>query len=259
MIRLELRCPPPPDKGPRSGALVIDLHAVTIVNGPSLTKPAARFATLDPDHLLPTPVSRASDGNLLVGAEVGRIVLACSLMGERTATVIASLGSLDSTHDTPSYRTGSQPPLPLKPRISISKPKPTARSAFLHSSVSAVLALSIDVPSIHADVSKDILDGVQYWADDVAQLVERAIGKNAGEGNTEGTDSHDTSLIGSRFFAKSRSGSGSALTATPQDTASEIVVKLVIAEGACAHDPPIHTRIYYDSFSVCQTEGSSRK
>jgi autophagy-related protein 2 len=90
------------------------------------------------------------------------------------------------------------------------------------------LALSVDVPSVHAIMSKPVLDGLQYWGDDVTQLLERTYGSDTDTGKAE---SRDTSLIGSRFFAKSRSGSGSGISANSGEASHETVVKIAVCEG----------------------------
>jgi autophagy-related protein 2 len=103
--------------------------------------------------------------------------------------------------------------------------KPTSLVPFIHST----FAFTVDIPSVHIDLSKPTLDGLQYWADDAAQLIERTFG---GHTETEEAESRDTSLIGSRFFAKSRhSGSEIRLNAGPSQGYSETVVKIAISEG----------------------------
>lgn len=87
-------------------------------------------------------------------------------------------------------------------------------------------------------MSKPLLDGLQLWADDVAQLVERTFGGAGGDTGTEKAESRNPSLIGSRFFAKpSRYGSKSSQSSTGSSgahtkTSSEIVIKVVVSEGS---------------------------
>ncbi|RDB21446.1 Autophagy-related protein 2 [Hypsizygus marmoreus] len=224
MIRLEIRCPPPPKRSRRSGAVVIDLHGISLFTGSEPSKPSTRFT----DTLL-TTTAAPSEG-LVFGADLTRVVIACSPVHERLTTSIFSMGSLNVLSDPPvgpPFESSTSPSPFLQPRLLV------RRST--NASKSSVTALSVDIPSISVDISKPILDSLQFWADDVSQLIEAAPYEDpSGYGDdtsTERADSRDASLIGSRFFAKSRSGSGSALSSSPGGTQSETVVKITIAEG----------------------------
>ena len=111
---------------------------------------------------------------------------------------------------------------PLQPRVSIIKPT---------SKVVPIRAFGVDIPSVHIDIFKPTFDALQYWADDVTQLLGDLSSKSNDGIDTEVGDSRDTSLIGSRFFTKSRSGSGSALSTSRNDASAEIVVKLTVTES----------------------------
>jgi autophagy-related protein 2 len=90
---------------------------------------------------------------------------------------------------------------------------------------------------MNVHLCKPVVDSVQFWIDDIAQLFERISNAAARDTDTESGDSRDISLIGSRFFAKSsrsKSSGGSSqntLTQSRPNTNSEVVIKLVIAEG----------------------------
>ncbi|KAF8892528.1 hypothetical protein BD779DRAFT_1610102 [Infundibulicybe gibba] len=218
MIRIEARCPPPASKEPRSGALVFDLHDVRATIGPQPVKPSIRFAPIGSAPEMP-PRHEAA-GHELVGVEIGRILVASSLNGERSANSIISLGPIGALDGSRKDSDDLGVHSPLKPRIIVSKSPPHA------SIIAPGLVLSIDIPSVHVDASKPDVDGLQYWVDDLAQAVEQAFG----EKNSEKFDSKDSSLIGSRFFMKSQAGSGSSSTAG-SGTPSETIVKLVISEA----------------------------
>jgi len=231
MVRLQIRCPCPPGRPRRSGAFVLDFHDIRLSTGPTPGKPPPRFSVLDyplPPATLHTP--EGSGGNVLLAAECRRIVIANSLVEGSKATTVLSLGPLNSVSDVSDELRSSNTLLsPMQPRITLTKSTPPSMS----SSIPTIptLALSVDIPSVHVNISKSVLDGLQYWADDAAQLVERSFGTAIGDSDTERADSRDTSLIGSRFFAKSRSGSGSGLSASRGDAASETVIKVAISEG----------------------------
>lgn len=215
MIRAQVRCPPPPGRSARSGALVLDIHDVEVSTGPAERK-NTRFAPHDT-----VPLTSTVEAETLLSVGCKRIVAACSFVEESKATALLSVGSLASgnTED-------AELPL-LLPRITLSKSTPSRSSA-------STTALVVQIPSVHAHVSKPLLDGLQYLTDDVAQLLERVTGSQNGS-DPEKADSLDSSLIGSRFFAKSRSGStSSGLTAgrnTGNASKSESVIKVEITEG----------------------------
>ena len=213
-----MRCPPPPNQNVRSGTLLIALNDISLSAGFKRTKPSARFAATDSF----AGNSDISDDTILFNAEFGRGVIACSSIGAQVAIAFVSLGPL--AHDmnfqdqTPSY----PQPFPLQPRVCIIKPT---------SKVVPIRAFGVDIPSVHIDISKLTFDALQYWADDVTQLLGELCGKTNDGIDTEVGDSRDTSLIGSRFFAKSRSGSGSALSTSRNDASAEIVIKLTVTES----------------------------
>ncbi len=206
---MELRVPPPHNIS-RSGALIIDLHDIELRNGPKKVENHPRF--LSPVSEPPVPDS----GKTILSIECERILISHSLVGSSLATALLSLGLL---HDND--RLGLQTDhLPLRPRASIIKPQ---------TSSSAATALDIQLPSARVVISKELLDGLQYFIDDASQLLEGFSQRIADV--EEGREGGDASLIGSHFFSKSRSNSGSALMNSDAPKHSETVVKVVISEG----------------------------
>jgi len=218
MVRISMRCPPPPNHNKRSGALIVALNDISLTAGFKKPRPSARYATTDSF----AGNSDMSDEAILFNAEFGRAVIACSSLEAQVATAFVSLGPLahdtDFQDQTPS--SVAPPPSPLQPRVSIIKPT---------SKVAPIRAFSIDIPSVHVDISKPTFDALQYWADDVAQLLEHMSSKVNDGMDAEVGDSRDTSLIGSRFFAKSRSGS--TLSTSRNDASAETIVKLTVTES----------------------------
>lgn len=95
------------------------------------------------------------------------------------------------------------------------------------------MILSVDIPSVYIDVSKPVFNAIQYWIDDVTQLVDRTFGGDNDDTSTERANSRDASLIGSRFFAKSRSGSGigSTLDTNSEHSKNDTSVMILVSEG----------------------------
>jgi autophagy-related protein 2 len=215
-----MRCPPPPNHDNRSGTLIIALNDINLSAGFKMTKPSARFAATN--SFAGTP--DISSDTILFNAEFGKAVIACSSVGAQVAISFVSLGPLahdmDFQDQTPSSI--ALQPSPLQPRVSIMKPT---------SKVVPIRTFSVDIPSVHVDISKPTFDALQYWADDVTQLLGDMSNKANDGMDAEVGDSRDTSLIGSRFFAKSRSGSGSALSASRNDASAETVLKLTVTES----------------------------
>ncbi|KAJ6496744.1 hypothetical protein C8R47DRAFT_1115401 [Mycena vitilis] len=212
MLRVQLRCPPPPGRTARSGALVLDIHDIEISTAPVGRKTSARFTPHDAAPL----ANNVEDTLLSVGCR--RIVVACSLAGQSTATTLVSVGSLASGD----IEDGE---LALFPRITISNSKPIRRTSRL------TTTLLVQIPSVYIQISKPLLDGLQYLADDVSQLIERVFGSDLDKVHVEG---RDPSLIGSRFFAKSRSGSGSTsrISTGRSSTETASVIKVEVTEAS---------------------------
>ncbi|KDR81673.1 hypothetical protein GALMADRAFT_276398 [Galerina marginata CBS 339.88] len=219
VVRLAIRCPPPQFED-RSGTLIVDLHDIALATGPKLAKASARFSS---DPVSPTNDVGLSEDAILLRTEFSRAVIACSTVRATTAFAFASIGPL--TDDEYSSNAEEIIDFPsLKPRISVLRPN------IRKLGTTPVFALSVDLPALHVDVSKPGFDALQYWADDISQLLEHLSATSTDE--TEGGygDSRDTSLIGSRFFTRSRSGSGSALSTGASEGAAS-VVKLTITEA----------------------------
>lgn len=234
MIRVQLRCPPPPTLAPRSGAIVLDFHGIDLSTE---TEPTyrPRFSAIDVSS--PPPDARSDDSlgqDVLFTVHCQRIALASSLVGKDFASIVLSVGPLSSTKEDIRASATSPPGeashSSLRPRISLSR----SYYASTSSAPSEVTAVTFDIPSIHADISKPLLDGIQLWADDISQLVERTFGTDT---DTERADSRNPSLIGSRFFSKSKrygsksSEESNSLSGDYAQTRSETVIKVLVSEG----------------------------
>lgn len=240
MIRTEIRCPQPPRcSAGRSGALVLDLHNIYLspagASGDESTL-KARFADPDVSREAPHfPSSRAHHNLLLL--DIGRIVVAHSLVGEGKAYLLASLGPLSPVSIPPSVVTprfgGMDSTLEdqglSSSAITISVNKTISKS---RKQKQGALVIAADTPSAYVNLTKPILDGLQFWVDDVSQLAERTFGEKSKDSISERGLSRNSSLLGSHYFAQSSGGSESEFSPKPAgDGVSETIVKLSVAEG----------------------------
>lgn len=215
--------------------MVLDLHNVYLSpGGPSGdgSTPKARFVGLDgASHL---PPRRAPHSLLL---DIGRIVVAHSLVDEERAHLLVSLGPLSPVPVSPSVATphfGGMNPTSddhglSSSAISISVNKVISKS---WKQKANTLVITTDVPSVYVNLNKPLLDGLQYWVDDVSQLAERTFGDKLRDSASGRGLSRNSSLLGSHYFAQSSGGSESETSPKPTgESASETVVKLSVAEG----------------------------
>ncbi|KAG6845341.1 hypothetical protein H0H87_010798 [Tephrocybe sp. NHM501043] len=214
LIRIQIRCPPPPHHPPRSGALIIDFCDIKLCSSPVETKKSTRFADNVPQSRAKQRLSKVT---FHLGADFERICVAYCPAHGTLAKSILSIGSLASCSDDAYESVVSY----LLPRMTVVKSTPANIER------SEVVAVNMDIPSVVADMSKTVLDGLQFWADDVAQYMDRSFAVD--EELTEKADSRDASLIGSRYFAKSRSGS--AWSTGSEGYRSEMVVKVNVSEA----------------------------
>jgi autophagy-related protein 2 len=90
--------------------------------------------------------------------------------------------------------------------------------------------VEIAIPSVSTRLGKSTLDGLQFWADDLARWAARALaGKNT---SSESTNSQATTrapslLVGSRYFA----GRTASSVGDDETTNSALEIKLNIDDG----------------------------
>jgi autophagy-related protein 2 len=249
MIRVEARCLPPPNRLPRSGCLLLDLRDLTISNNPAPTKPSLKFSEgmrSPPTHSSPTVP------HVVLSARLQEILVGYSHVGENLAHAFLMLGSLSMNEGEPnaSALLATEPVLDTLPLCLVLGRSNLAKEA--QGTPLNRLSLTVDVPLINFVLDKVVFDGLHYWADDVAQLIERCLAFRASA--TETLPSRHPSMIGSRFFAQSRrSGTRSTddstieTCSTPQvkSSSGETVVKLSVTEGRCI---PCINQSHADSF-----------
>jgi hypothetical protein len=123
--------------------------------------------------------SRRAPHNLLL-LDVGRIVVAHSLAGEgkHTCSLLWVLCHPFQFHQVlqPLVLAAQVPPggsRPLSPAVSISVNRTTPKS---RQQKPGTLVVTTDIQSVYVNLNKPLLDGLQYWVDDVSQLAERVLG-----------------------------------------------------------------------------------
>lgn len=248
MVRIQMRGAPHHSQSPRSGAVILDVHDLEFLPGGHRDgRVKAPKIVAEDLYSLGTSADqeRENEGSILLAAACQRIVVSYALVREGRATAIVSLGPifLEEREEqgtpfgpgSPSVMEVAAPP--VRPRIYISRYTPpiqiyTAPSA-------ATLSISLDIPSVHVELSKVLLDGLQLWADDLTQLME-VLSRDPAvwESGTEKAHSRESSLIGSRFFAKTRmgsqasgteSGSGSMPSGNSKTSVNETAIKLSVS------------------------------
>ncbi|TCD64536.1 autophagy- protein 2 [Steccherinum ochraceum] len=252
MIRIQVRVPPPPSSASRSGAVVVDLHGLKICPGEPVVEKRKPTRFVEPADMPPAGPSSGSDsaGHILVTSSLQRIIIAYCPTGTTSAATLISVGTLpmeDTRKADATKGLGFEDDFPPEEpalgvlRIVASKSDPTPRRMPTSSSF-VTTAVALEIPSVFVHVSKPQLDGLQLWADDLTQALERGFSDapvydDGDDDATERRSSKDPSLIGSRFFAKmqkSRAGpdGSSTVSAEAAGETSETIVKVSITKVA---------------------------
>lgn len=239
-IRLEIRGASKGSREARSGAVVVDIHDLCISSGDTSDFAAhgTRFADVDslPEYQHP---ERAGDASTLATARWSRLVFSHCSAGETKAIALLSIGAFSPLQpQTSNTFSGSPSASPLSskpaPRPSIAVSQGSSRPS-MGASELTTLVLTVDIPSVFVRVSKAAVDGLQLWADDISRLTESAFSSHP----SSASSSRDPSLIGSRFFAKTRRSDGSAsdsistVSAQRTEGSKETIIKVSLGEGQC--------------------------
>ncbi|KAF8447739.1 hypothetical protein L210DRAFT_3527080 [Boletus edulis BED1] len=222
MIRVEMRGPPPPSCLPRSGCMVFDLRGLIISNDLPSTKPSLRFA----EGSRSSP-PRSSD-NVFLNICLQEILAAYSPVGDNVAHTILTLGFLPTREigpDTSTLLATETAPETLPLSVVLRRPNIAEKST---SNPSNRLSITVDIPLMNLVIDKGLFDGLQCWADDVAQLIGRSF--STPDSRSETTLSRNPSLIGSRYFTQSRrsgthSSDESVVHKSGRQNTSETVIK----------------------------------
>ena len=220
LVRVEIRAPPPARHDIRSGCFVLDLHEIEVVTTglPEPRRGEIRFQQdVGPEDTWYSDLV----GKELLSVQVRRLVTAYARPTESRAAAFLSVGSKSVDDNAAEY---------LQHILLAYSPQQSERLRLRRPAT-----LFIRLPSAHVSLTKDILDGLQLWADDSAQWSAKLGSARASGSFSTSTSvgaSRNTSMIGSRYFAK-RTGSGSTESeiAGPTNDQSEFVIKLLLNEG----------------------------
>jgi autophagy-related protein 2 len=232
MVRVQIRCPSPPSLLQRSGAAILDVHHLKLSSSSSL-----RTGEIYPSRVESEAESTGRDSSSrndhLLTAECRTLLLACSPAEAETARGFCSIGPLSPAtdsevsafHDHIRFQ-GDTSPIRRSSFVKLSQNRQNSRRP-------AALVAEIDIPSIVLNLSKPLFDSLQFWIDDVTQLLERTMAHSSDTLNL----SRNPSLVGSRFFSGSKQGSVEiAADETSPDnirSSTESIIKVTISEGEC--------------------------
>ncbi|KAF8329752.1 uncharacterized protein EI90DRAFT_3155180 [Cantharellus anzutake] len=255
MVRVELRTPPTVIRGQvlprRSGALTFDICGISAVTGGSQSgqecgqrgqkRAVFMVPSIDrqPEFEPNLSIVHGAESCPLLRIEWELICLAFAKPPENTAIGVLSIGPLSppsSSH--PSETRLNDLDKPFLPYVSASQ-----STILTEGNSRSLVNVAAALPSIRLSLGKPQLDLVQLWADDVAQWIERFAESRTAEARTrEIFYSHNTSLIGSRFFSRRpKSLSSSFTTTSGANTASslrnpvnstEVCIKCSVTEGS---------------------------
>lgn len=230
MVRVQVRCPPPPLRVLRSGCMLVDLRGLIISNDAPSTKSSLRFSEGKSSLLH----SSESISDVILNVCLQEILAAYSSVGDNVAHAILTLGFLPAKEigpDTSLLLDAETVPDTLPLSVVLGRPSITRNTK---RNCSSQLSMTVGIPLVNLVMDKSVFDGLQCWADDVAQLIERSLA--APDAATATLSSRNPSLIGSRYFTQlRRSGTHSTdesvvENSTRQNT-GETVVKVSVTEG----------------------------
>jgi autophagy-related protein 2 len=204
-------------------ALVIDVHRISLYSSAPESLRSLHFDVAANVF----PATHSNDHLLTVDWE--RLLIASTKSDQEVATAFISIGPLSDTTSFARSHSVRYPRLTLSSSLSTSNVETPDTST-------RTMGISINVPSLHLDMSKAAFDGLQLWADWLSKLVENA---NSNSTIDDLASSHpgsrDPSLIGSRYFlAQRRADQDSEIlkdAGRSKPATSQIVVKVTIAEG----------------------------
>ncbi|OCB84207.1 hypothetical protein A7U60_g8883 [Sanghuangporus baumii] len=232
LLRLEIRVPPPQNRQPRSGLLLLDLHAAHFSRSTSRSPPGSRvprFATRREGNDGLEDWFNTGFRSQPVSLEMHRVIIAYAALGQSSAKTVLSLGPI-SDSESEGIRSDDKHSR-LLPLIFF-RDSETSGATTPQTKSNALVAR---IPSLHAVVNKGSSDGLQLWVDDLTQCIERLMSGARSGASTCAQVSRTSSLIGSRYFI-SRTGSGSTESemagGAPSGAAkSELVIKVCLTEA----------------------------
>ena len=213
--------------------MVLDVHRLTLASWSASGDGRLHGMKTESTHRHSSPRE-----NHLLTVEWHNLLLACSSPRAGTATGFCSIGPLSSTadsnvvafHDHVRFQDDASP-IKRFAFVKLSQNPPSLSGR--NSKPCATVVAEIEIPSIILALSKPLFDGLQFWIDDVSQLLERTITSSSEAAQENST--RNPSLVGSRFFTGSKQGSIEIPVdeASPDNVKSstESIVKVTISEG----------------------------
>lgn len=233
MIRVEVRCLSPAGQLPRSGCLLIDIHDILASNNPVSSKPSIRFS----EGLQSLPRTTIDHGwqNAICSVQLQEVLIAYAPVGATLAKTLIVLGYMPASagdlHTNTLLATDACVDV-IPVCLLLSRANISSREGGTYPSRPS---LTVDIPLIDVMLEKESLDGLQYWVDDVAQLFDHCM--SGADSAKEAIVSQSPSLIGSRFFARSRHGCSRRSSEDdstgdrPHTVSGEIVVRVNVTEA----------------------------
>lgn len=219
LIRLQIRVPSPPSYSElRSGYLILDFHYIEAYHGPQSISSRQAGGIRFTDN-----ASTGQSDQSPLSIMFSRLILAYALPSSSKANAIVSLGPFKQFFEKESPAMASKGTLLPSVVFQSRSPKTARNPSYPQPNVTTII---INTPSLFVNLSKVYVDGIQLFADDISQWLERINGSN----RMEQVDSKNPSLIGSRFFARYTNSSSSSSTISDQ-TKSESVIKFFISDG----------------------------
>jgi autophagy-related protein 2 len=213
MIRVQLRCSSAEGYESRSGAVVLDAHNLELTSGhPTMHElgdlPSSASTTAWHLHWTRMLISHAPSGFRRASGVI------------MTGTVPASLES--AGHDSPT----------ASPHASVSERAMIVGRQSRTQTSSVKTAITVMLPALQVVLAKPAVNGLQFWTDDVSQLMARLQATDPSQ-LAATSSSRGPSMIGSRFFARYGSRNGSVSSTPSADTSrSETVMRLEIKQGS---------------------------
>lgn len=230
LLRVELRCPPPSvgrKRGRdvemvRSGIAIVDLHEIKLsLDAEKVTRVAGDTALL---FFLPAQGGSRACLVEVPGADLRRSE------GSQACSFLSISGLAIDPTDT--HTLHSAPPTVVVrqvPSADLSSSRESLRSA----SSRTTTCVDSRIPLLRTSLDKSTLDGLQLFADDLAQWSGRAFGGNGDESELE--HERNPKMIGSRYFgAKSFTRPrklGSDSSESGSEGASAVTFKVVVTDG----------------------------
>lgn len=211
--------------------MLFDLRGLTISNDPPSTKSSLKFS--EEGKALPSHFSE-SISDIVLDARMQEILVAYSSVGDNVAHAILTLGFLPNKEigpDTSALLATESVPDTLPLSIVLGRSNIAQKSG---GGAASKLSMTVNIPLVILVMGKVVFDGLQCWADDVAQLIERSFAVS--DDATETLPSRNPSLIGSRYFTQLRrsgthSTDESAEEKSDRRSTDATVIKVSVTEG----------------------------